>query len=78
MSTRCPLCRSGILGAIDRELTYGTESIASEAYQCSACRETVMDAAQVARLRDVIRMRKLATTEPEVDEILQRLMLKTE
>ncbi|MGH7819459.1 MAG: hypothetical protein ACREQ9_06790 [Candidatus Binatia bacterium] len=76
MTLRCPLCNSGELSPVRRELEHEGTTLETEAHHCGACREVVLDGAQIARLRDSIRREGLAASEEDVERILERLMLQ--
>ena len=76
MSVRCPLCRAGILEPVERRVLWDQANLVVEAWHCPACREIVLDAAQIDRLRAAIRREGLAASDEQVEHVLERLRLQ--
>ncbi len=76
MANRCPLCESGALTLVRRDLAYEGKILGTEIYYCSACRESLLDANQINQLRAVIRREGLASTDAEVEHVIERVMLQ--
>ena len=77
MEVRCPLCKTGLLSGEQRALSSQDAVILAEVWSCTACREVVLDATQIEKLRASIRREGLATSEEHVEELLERLMLQS-
>jgi hypothetical protein len=78
MEPRCPLCRTGRLDPASRELSFEGTSLRTGAWLCAACRETVLDGAQIERLRAAIRAAGLGSTDAEVDRVIERALVAGE
>ena len=76
MSQRCPLCRSGVLEPIRRDLVYEGKTVSTDSWRCPSYRETVLDALQIESLRQAIRREGLASSEEQVENVIERLMLQ--
>ena len=76
MTTRCPLCRAGALEPVERRLVFEESVVQASAWHCPSCRELVLDAGQIERLRASIRAEGLAASEEQVEHVLERLMLQ--
>ena len=77
MATRCPLCKSGVLTLTRRDLAYEGKILATEIHYCSACRESLLDAEQIEQLRAAVRREGLASTDAEVERVIERVMIQT-
>ena len=76
MTHRCPLCRAGTLEAVARCVGCEGSSLEVEAWHCPSCREIVLDAEQVERLRAAIRREGLAASDEQIEHLLERLRLQ--
>lgn len=76
MPTRCPLCKSGALALTRRDLVFQGKILGTEVYRCSACRESLLDSAQIEALRAAVRREGLASTDAEVELVIERVMMQ--
>ncbi|MEA2626008.1 MAG: hypothetical protein QOD06_2053 [Candidatus Binatota bacterium] len=76
MALHCPLCNAGTLSLVTRELAFQGRPLLDEVFVCSSCRETLLDAERIQRLREAIRREGLAANEDEIDAIVERVMMR--
>ncbi len=78
MDLVCPLCRSGRLTPATKTLEFGERRFEVSAHDCPTCRETLLGPDALNELKSGIRAAGLASSDAEIDAIVERVLLRSE
>ena len=78
MDLVCPLCRSGRLTPATKTLEFDDRRFEVSAHDCPTCRETLLGPDALSELKRGIREAGLASSDAEIDAIVERVLLRSE
>ena len=78
MDLVCPLCRSGRLTPATKTLEFGERSFEVAAHDCPTCRETLLGPNALSELKLAIREAGLASSDAEIDGVVERVLLRSQ